>query len=65
MDQEELTNKIQDAVLVLLPEEGINELAAAYEEGKTDNDVKEILVKYGVDINKVAQDIVRKKGQNE
>ena len=65
MDQEELTEKIQDAVLALMPEEGIEELADAYESGKTDNDVKEILAKYNIDMTEIAKGIVAKEGANE
>ena len=65
MDQEKLTNLIQDKVLELLPEEGIKELAAIYDNGGTDNDVRAILEKYNVDINAVAKDLAMNGGKNE
>ena len=64
MDQGKIEEKIKNTVIEMLPEEGVKELADAYESGKTDSDVKAILEKYNIDINQVAVDVIKKEQPN-
>lgn len=61
MDQEKMVDELGDRVVDLLPDEAIDELLGIPNDDGRDERVREVLARYGVDVNAMAKSLVEEK----
>ena len=61
MDQEKMVDELGDRVVDLLPDEAIDELLEISDDDERDNKIREVLARYGVDVNNMTKELVEEK----